>query len=165
MSIPFIRNFRRQEWLLALQVPFVVAFHFIVENTYLDEKLLGTYPCMETPWAKEFLLWIVVLLVIGGIYYWLQDYRLSRGLHYLHLASLVVFPVLLYLIVAAVIAPQFMLYTDYLDAKVNCAAGMTFLREYSQYLIVPLLILFAVGQIGFVVNLFLGITRGKIDKI
>ncbi len=58
-----------------------------------------------------------------------------------------------------------MLYTDYLDAKVNCAGGMTFLREYSGYLIFPLLILFAVGQIGFVVNLLLGITRGKINKI
>ncbi len=46
---------------------------------------------METPWADEFLLWIVVLLVIGGVYYWLKDYRLSKVLHYLHLASLVVF--------------------------------------------------------------------------
>ncbi len=109
-------------------------------------------------WPEPTLYWPAVLYAIALIYQFTKGFRQWRILHYLHMVSLLLFPIVIFnWALAWGNMPEETYY--YIDGD-NSQTGETF-RMIKESLILPAAIFILVAQVGFIVNIVAGFIRGK----
>lgn len=129
-----------------------LTFWVVTQNELLDLHLYDTYYVMA-PFLLVALM-VIVILAEAGIYFATRKYRQWRGLHYFHLLSFTIF----------IIALFFTLYRGNGVSMRYYEAGnpeKAYLIEWVAIGLSVTFLIFALGQLAFVINVIAGFFRGK----
>ncbi|WP_423736969.1 hypothetical protein [Chitinophaga caseinilytica] len=150
MKNPFsFRWFIRPEGLITLMIVFwliVYAMNFALGYDYFGI------------WPEPTLLWPLALFVFAVMYYFTREFRQWKGLHYFHVASLIIFPVLMFQWAATVgNMPE----ESYIFPDLASRHRWEAYQAMVDVLILPAAIFVFGGQVAFIVNIIAGFIRGK----
>ncbi|MGE7773188.1 hypothetical protein ACQKLP_00605 [Chitinophaga sp. NPDC101104] len=150
MKLPFsFRWFLRPEGLITLMTVFWLVVYGI--NSSLGYDYFGI-------WPEPTLLWPLVLFVFAAMYYFTRGFRQWSGLQYFHVASLVIFPVLMFHWAASVgDMPE----ESYVFPDLASRHRWEAYQAMVDVLILPAAIFVFIGQVAFIVNIIAGFIRGK----